>query len=180
MLFYAHNRQEFLRRAAAIEYYRDRPAELFQVRRALALLKTTPGNSPKNEGAEMKNGKEAVALVSRLNSHCLALVYEKLDPNTKGLDRTPYLQMIAAHGGLLDSSALLQLLRVVNTFQKPNPFQRNVAQPDKNDELTVAAINAALTKISGGKLAPEEHEDSFVFWEAWWQENVVGVLAETN
>ncbi len=146
-----------LRETRAIAYYSTHPRELFRARRLVEQLKHL-------QVQESERAAELISVeVRRMNPVVRALLFKALaahDENAR--DKTPVVQLLAAHGTQADVPDLLSALK--ESTNNPN-------EP---------AFHEALEKITGVQNTGKSYADRILFWEAWWQANLVRVIAETE
>ena len=148
---------ESLRETLAVAYYSQHPRELFRALRLVEQLKHLQG--PHTERVTERISIE----VRRMNPAVRALLFKVLAAHDENAhDKTPVIRLLAAHGTPADVPDLLSALK--SATNSPN-------EP---------ALHEALEKITGVQNTGKTSADRILFWEAWWQANLVRVVVEAE
>ncbi len=171
------------RRVEAIDYYADHFPELVRARQLLAQLKRNMWKHPQGKYLPPLNDEQISEEIVRMNPAVRALLIDVLEPNTiHGRDRTSIVRLFEKHGTEQDFPVLLSALKVVSRGrdQIGSLPEANMQMHLKNDAASAVALHRALEKITGIKNTAETPADRVIFWEAWWQTNLVRVLVEAD
>jgi tetratricopeptide (TPR) repeat protein len=158
-----------LRQTCAISYYSGHLRELIRARQLVFQLQRLQANYTPRVKIAVLTAEQIGAEVQRMNPAVRVQLIKALAPNTNhGQDRTPVVQLLEQHATVVDVPDLMSTLRIVTR------------ESTENDRRSEAALHKALEKITGVQNTTESTEDRVLFWEAWWQANLVRVLAETE
>jgi hypothetical protein len=136
-------------------------------------------NSGRVFGREWLSEEEVTARLSEMGPGVLAVVHEKLEPNTvTGQDRTVFVRVVENIGSEEDIPLLIDLLGLtVKSSQERDLTVPGNEELHRRDRLSEAALHHALEKLTGAKNTAVSPEERVIFWQSWWNANAAQILA---
>ena len=108
---------------------------------------------------------EVIAGLTAMGPPVLAEVMTKLGPNTISADdRRPWATVIGAVGAERDVPVLISTMALL----VPDLDRRARPKDNENVKVSLAAVDAALEKITGKLPAADAPAERLEFWRSWW------------
>jgi hypothetical protein len=170
------------RKAQSARFFAEH-RELIAVARSTAYhVEGARWNSGRVFGQEWLSEGEVAARLSELGPGVLAVVHEKLQPNTvSGEDRTVFVRVVENIGGEEDIPLLIDLLGLtVKSSEERDLTVPGNEKLHRQDRLSEAALHRALEKLTGVKNTVSSREERVIFWQSWWDANARRVLAAVD